>query len=142
MVKKVARVKDGRILVAKQMRYALMNNHEKQQLIEEVNILKGLDHCNIVKYEDRFVDQSSKTVSIIMEYCEGGDLGTMIRSAQQKKDFLAESVIWKIFTQVISALHFCHSRSGGKILHRDIKPANIFIDRNSNVKLGDFGLSR
>lgn len=38
------------------------------------------------------------------------------------------------------ALHYCHRK---KILHRDLKPANIFIDNSrSNIKIGDFGLSR
>ena len=44
--------------------------------------------------------------------------------------------------QVSCALYECHKRKDGKILHRDIKPNNIFLDREYNVKLGDFGLSR
>jgi serine/threonine protein kinase len=40
------------------------------------------------------------------------------------------------------ALLECHKRKEGKILHRDIKPGNLFLDSNSNVKLGDFGLSK
>lgn len=42
---------------------------------------------------------------------------------------------------MISALKECHRRDN-KILHRDIKPRNIFLDRNKDVKLGDFGLAR
>ena len=53
-----------------------------------------------------------------------------------------EDIIWKIFFQLMLALDYCHQREK-KILHRDIKPANIFIDSTgSNIKLGDFGLSR
>ena len=48
---------------------------------------------------------------------------------------------WKILVQMVLGLFECHHRSG-KILHRDLKPGNVFIDGQSNVKLGDFGLSR
>ena len=77
-----------------------------------------------------------------MEYCEGGDLKTLLKNCKKSSDYVAEDVIWKIFTQILSALNECHQRKSGKILHRDIKPANIFLDDQNNIKLGDFGLSR
>jgi len=77
-----------------------------------------------------------------MEYCEGGDMGNLLKKCKKEKDYIAEDVIWKIFTQIVLALNECHNRKGNKVLHRDIKPANIFLDSNNNIKLGDFGLSR
>ena len=55
-----------------------------------------------------------------------------------------ENVVWKILTQILMALKECHSRTknGRIVLHRDLKPANVFLDREMNVKLGDFGLAR
>lgn len=77
-----------------------------------------------------------------MEYCPGGDLAKRLKELEKGKDYLDEEIIWKIFYQILSALHFCHNRER-KILHRDIKPANIFVDsKGGNVKLGDFGLSK
>lgn len=76
----------------------------------------------------------------MMEYCPGGDLGSVLSDIQKKGEYLDEDLIWKLFFQLILALNYCHRK---KILHRDLKPANIFIDSSkSNIKVGDFGLSR
>lgn len=95
-----------------------------------------------MRYYDRIIDRKEATVYIIMEYCSGGDVGSIIKKAKKEGDQVPEDIIWKIFSQVVSALVECHNHKGGKILHRDIKPANIFRDSQDNIKLGDFGLSR
>lgn len=76
-----------------------------------------------------------------MEYCEGGDLGKIIKkcNAKKKKEHFQEEIIWKFAYQIFEALKVCHK---DKILHRDLKPVNIFLDGDLNVKLGDFGLSK
>ena len=58
------------------------------------------------------------------------------------RKYIDEEVVWKIFTQIVLALDECHHRKGGVVLHRDVKPDNILLDKDSNVKLSDFGLSR
>ena len=77
-----------------------------------------------------------------MEYCEGGDISTLIKTSRKEKKYLPEDLIWSILAQILLALNACHTRKEGKILHRDLKPGNIFLDGQYNVKLGDFGLSR
>ena len=77
-----------------------------------------------------------------MEYCEGGDMGSLLKKCKKEKDYIAEDVIWKIFTQIVLALNECHNRKSCKILHRDLKPANIFLDSQNNIKLGDFWISK
>jgi NIMA (never in mitosis gene a)-related kinase 2 len=135
-------------LVWKEINFEKMTSREKQQLVTEVNLLKGLDHPNIVRYEDRIVDKKSTKVFIIMEHCSGGDLGSFLKESKQKLKPLSEDIIWKIAYQLLLALEYCHNRAtddkgrGGKVLHRDIKPANIFINNSNYIKLGDFGLSR
>ncbi|NXM98626.1 NEK2 kinase, partial [Sylvia borin] len=136
--RKVRRKADGKILVWKELDYGTMTESEKQMLVSEVNLLRELRHPNIVRYYDRIIDRSSTTLYIVMEYCDGGDLASLIA-----KHFLDESFVLRVLTQLTLALKECHRRSdGGVTVHRDLKPANVFLDSKQNVKLGDFGLAR
>ncbi|XP_071962912.1 serine/threonine-protein kinase Nek2-like isoform X2 [Antedon mediterranea] len=141
--KKIRRKADGKILLWKEMDYGTMSETEKQMLVSEVNLLRELKHQHIVRYYDRIVDRSKSTIYIVMEFCEGGDLSSLISRRKKDRKYLDEDFVWKILSQITSALQECHRRGSGRaILHRDLKPANVFLDANHNVKLGDFGLAR
>lgn len=141
-VSKIRRRSDGKILVWKELNYTKMSDKEKQMLVGEVNILRTLNHPNIVRYYDRVIDRDYSKIFIVMEYCEGGDISTLIKTSRKEKKHIPEDMIWSIACQVLLALQACHNRTEGKIMHRDLKPGNIFLDSDYNVKLGDFGLSR
>ena len=141
-ITKIKRIIDGKILVWKELNYGVMSEKERNRIVQEVNILHELHHPNIVKYYDRIIDKKNTKLYIVMEYCPRGDLSQLIKRNRKSNQFFSEDIIWKIFSQVSSALYACHTHKEGKILHRDIKPSNIFIDQENNIKLGDFGLSR
>ena len=61
-----------------------MREKEKQLLVSEVNLLRELRHQHIVRYYDRVIDRATTKLFIVMEYCEGGDLASLI--SQQKKE--------------------------------------------------------
>ena len=69
-----------------------------------------------------------------MEYCEGQDIMDYILT----KGHLSEEESLKYFQQLINALYYLHSQN---ITHRDIKIDNLLLDKNSDLKLIDFGLS-
>lgn len=119
-----------------------MTDKEKKQLVSEVNILRDLKHPYIVRYYDRIIDKKNAKIYIIMEYCEGGDISFLVKKCKADKNYIPEDHVWKMFSQIVEALHEWHGRKAGKILHRDIKPGNLFLDINNNIKLGDFGLSK
>ncbi|GAA5824592.1 hypothetical protein JCM11251_000487 [Rhodosporidiobolus azoricus] len=149
IIRKVTRRADGKILARKELNYGRMDERDLKQLTEEVNVLEQLkSNDNIVRYIERFVDKPENMLYIIMEYCEGGDLAGVIQRCRKTGCLLPEDVVWAYLTQITLALHDCHSevdRTGQRktvILHRDLKPENVFLDKDNNLKLGDFGLSK
>ena len=102
------------------------------QLEKEIAILKDLDHPNIVKYIG-ILHQSSH-VNIILEYVDSGSLANML----SRSGFFPESLASCYIDQVLSGLHYLHSRG---IVHRDIKGSNLLITEENVLKLADFGIA-
>jgi len=63
----------------------------------------------------------------------------LIKKGIEEDIYFPERKIWEYIHQIASALAHMHEK---RIMHRDLKPANIFIDSQSNLKVGDLGLSR
>ena len=114
-----------------------MDEKQREKCLKEVRLLQSLDHPNIIKYMDSFIDENE--LIIVFEWAEAGDLKRQIRKAIEKKARFDERVVWKYFSQICEALHHMHER---RIMHRDLKPANIFLMASGCVKVGDLGLGR
>ncbi|WFD18550.1 non-specific serine/threonine protein kinase [Malassezia caprae] len=153
LIRKVRRKSDGRLFARKELNFERMNERDRKHIVSEVNILRTLQHDHVVRYEERYVDTENGILYIVMELCEGGDLGSVIKRCRKSKTHLPEETVWGFFAQMVSALEACHYRSAPgsapgvrptvqAILHRDLKPENVFLDADQNVKLGDFGLSK
>ena len=67
------------------MEYGCMSESEKQMLVSEVNLLRELKHQHIVRYYDRIIDRSRAIIYIIMEYCQGGDLASIIAKNRKER---------------------------------------------------------
>ena len=111
---------------------------EEENLMNEVDILRKLDHPNIVKITDFY---SLKTeYNIITEYCQEGELFDEIKANSPFNEALAA---WYL-KQILSAVSYCHNMN---IIHRDLKPENILIvKRQKNgfhpIKIIDFGTAK
>lgn len=119
--------------------YASQNNNHLRIFLSienEINILRSLDHENIVKLKE--VYENKTFIHLVLEELKGGDL--LQRVVDKKKEPLKEDESKHIIKQLADAVHYIHERN---IMHRDLKLDNIlFLQANEmNIKLADFGLA-
>jgi NIMA (never in mitosis gene a)-related kinase len=129
--------KGGESLVLKEVQFKQLSEREVKAQKQEIEVLKKAKHPNIIRFASTF--ELDGMTGLLMEYADGGDLGTAI--AKRVKDGnvrFPESLMKALATQLASALSHCHEEL--KLLHRDVKPANVFMTTGGDVKLGDFGL--
>lgn len=137
----VYRVKNkvtGETRACKQMVKGKISNMNKFNL--EISIMSKTDHPYIIKLYEIFED--TRNIYLVMEECTGGELFDRIISRIESGKMYSEKEAAKIFSQMVSAICYCHSQG---ICHRDLKPENILFltkDEDSPIKVIDFGLSR
>ncbi|KAL1778937.1 serine serine/threonine-protein kinase WNK4 isoform X1 [Sigmodon hispidus] len=116
-----------------------LSRAERQRFSEEVEMLKGLQHPNIVRFYDSWksVLRGQVCIVLVTELMTSGTLKTYLRRFREMKP----RVLQRWSRQILRGLHFLHSRVP-PILHRDLKCDNVFITGPSgSVKIGDLGLA-
>lgn len=125
----------------KLIKYKHMQPAEKEHVAREVRTMAHLSaeggHPYIVRFRESFV-LSTGPLCIVMELCDGGDLGQLVATAKKKRTGFSEEQVHLWLLQMLAATDFLHTH---RILHRDIKPANVFM-HSGVCKLGDLGLSK
>lgn len=108
-------------------------------LRREVDVLKNLNHPNIPRVYDFFVEED--TVYTVMDYIEGESLDKALKRGERFAQ--AQVVQWAI--QLLQALAYLHSPTHGDppkgFLHSDIKPANIMRLPDNTICLIDFNIA-
>ena len=135
----VKRKIDGKIYAMKQVKIQQLSEKAKQNTLNEIRILASLSHKNIIGYKDAFFDENSKTLNIVMEYADDGDMLTKIKHNIKNNLLYRECVIWFFLVQILEGLNYLHEN---KIIHRDLKNANIFLTKDGTIKIGDLNVSK
>lgn len=102
------------------------------QFVTELQIHSKLAHPNIVEFYRAFSFEESTFV--VLEICESGSLADAIK----KRKYFTMPEIRRFMIQTCGAVKYLHHRN---IVHRDLKTGNLFLDKNMNIKIGDFGLA-
>ena len=131
-LKLVKKKDDGKLYTIKSVKVDENNQKDKELFFNELRILVPLTHKNIIWYKEAFYDKETKTLNMVIEYVDGGDLSMKIKMAKEKKLYFKEKVIWRIFLQILDGLNYLHKKY---IIHRDLKTSNIYLTKKGIVKI-------
>jgi len=113
--------------------------------IEEAKLAALLQHPNIIQIFD--FGRLQGTYFIAMEYLYGQDLNRLMRMADRKNRPVGLGTSLHLISRICDGLDYAHHLSDAhgmplNIIHRDISPQNIFITREGQVKIIDFGIAK
>lgn len=124
--------KDGVVAALKMIKSSMIGHGDVlERFATEIRNLKALNHPNIAKFIE--ADIQTEVPYLAVEYIEGQNLDQLVN----EQGPLDLNTWIGLFTEITSALNYCHSRS---VFHKDVSPMNIVIGK-SGASLVDFGLS-
>merc|ERR1719433_1575910 len=133
-VRVVRKKEDNKVYALKMMRKKeMIAKKQVTHIRAERNLLAAADNTWLVKLHFSFQDDTF--LYLVMEYCAGGDLMTIL----MRDDILTETSTRFYMSELAMAINSVHDL---KFVHRDLKPDNVLIANNGHVKLSDFGLAK
>ncbi|GJN32961.1 hypothetical protein PR202_gb21510 [Eleusine coracana subsp. coracana] len=124
----------GKIVALKKVRFDNFEPESVRFMAREIQILRRLDHPNVMKLEGLITSRLSCSLYLVFEYMEH-DLAGLCSSPDIK---FSQAQLKCYMNQLLSGLEHCHSRH---VVHRDIKGANLLVNNEGVLKIADFGLA-
>ena len=112
--------------------YDIKDKNLVEKCLQEVNLLKRVNHPNIIKYLDSFIYQNELYIAV--EWADKGDVKRLIKKYKQEGDEIDERKVIEYTREIAAGLNHMHEQ---RVIHRDLKPANILITSDGIFKLGD-----
>jgi serine/threonine protein kinase len=128
----------GKLMAVKSMNIASSSSNSRtlmNDLRREIDVMKSLQHPNIVRYFGCEMDKQNKVLHIFQEWVPGGSIASLLH----KFGPFPLTVVRTYLYQALLGLAYLHKNH---ILHRDIKGGNILVNDEGVVKLADFGTSK
>ncbi|EYU39885.1 hypothetical protein ABFS82_10G167400 [Erythranthe guttata] len=122
--------------VLKKIRLSKETENFKNKECHEMSLIPKLRHPYIVEYKDVWVDKGN-CICIVTNYCEVGNIFEILKKA--RRAYFSEEKVCKWLTQLLLAIDYLHSN---RILHGNLKLSNIFVTKENDIRLGDFGLAK
>ena len=123
------------IYAIKKIKITNINHYDKKYIINEIKILASHTSINLIDYYTVFLNIDH--IYIVTEYAPNGDIWQLIKKHKLNNTRFSDQEIWQNFIQICLGIQYLHKNN---IIHRDIKSSNLFIDKNNNIKIGDFGI--
>ncbi|RCV14788.1 hypothetical protein SETIT_3G006300v2 [Setaria italica] len=124
----------GMDVAIKFLRAEHVNDSSKLEFLQEVTILKSVNHDNVVRFYGACTKQ--RKYVIVTEYMPGGNLYDFLHKQKNTVDL---TMVLRIAIGISRGMDYLHQNN---IVHRDLKTANLLMGSDHVVKIADFGVSR
>jgi TonB family protein len=135
-----------KIVAIKRILPHLTDNHEfVTMFVDEAKLAAQLQHPNIIHIYD--LGKIERSYYIAMEYIDGRDLRSILRTLEEKQAHLPLGLALFIASRLAAGLDYAHHKrdlqgTAMALVHRDVSPQNVLISYDGDIKLCDFGIAK